>query len=89
MAIYIPREYMHHYKISEQFDHMIREEKSHSILYRRYEKFELLANEKAVPIRGGLTYLPRYWLRQNNLHPGDFVYLIGMPDCLLIHTKNS
>ena len=86
-AIYIPYEYMHFYSINEQHDKIIRDENEHSILYKPYQERELKMNEKVVSISHGLTYLPRLWVKKNDLKVNELVYLIGTHDGLLIHPQ--
>lgn len=84
-TVYIPSEYLRHYKINERYDKLIKEQYPRSIIYHRFQNRPLNANERIVPIQGGLTNVTAAWLRKNDLTPGDLLFLIGTHDGFLLH----
>lgn len=84
--IFIPFEYLRFYGISEKHDKLLLEISKCSLFYRPLcDNSKKCEQNKIRSIRAGLTMLPIAWVRKNNLKIGDFVFLLGTDDGILIY----
>lgn len=84
-SIYFPVNYLHVYGIDMYYDLLIRQQFESCFIFRPFEKRLLKQNETIEKVRGGNVFLPKHWLTENKLKPGDsYMYLIGIDDGLLI-----
>ncbi len=83
--VYIPKEYLRYYGISEKKDRLQISKSEHCLFYRPLPKNGTLYTKKeTISIRVGLTPLPVAWVRQNKLKYGDVIFLLGMKDGMLL-----
>lgn len=88
--IYIPKEYLRYYGISEKKDSLLISQSMHSIFYRPMPTNEIeYPRKKIVSIRIGLTAIPMDWVRKNNLNRGDTLFLLGTTSDLPLYIKKN
>ena len=76
-VIYIPKAFWKYYGINYDRDEIIREDKSNSVIIRKYEKRELKANESVKSVFLGKTNVNPLRIRMNELKAGDTLWLTG------------
>ena len=85
--VYIPKEYLLHYGVSEIRDTLQLTESERSLFYRHS-----MENDKVnggILILNGLLYLPQEWVLRNEIQIGDLVFLLGTEDGMLIYTRRD
>jgi len=83
--VYIPKEYLRYYGISEKKDRLILTKSEHDLFYRPLPgNGTLYTKKETISIRVGLTPLPAGWVRRNKLNRGDIIFLLGMKDGMLL-----
>lgn len=80
--IVIDKSLRHNYAISENDSVLMLAHKDFLQIYARSAK---IINAELKDISIGRFNLPVDWARRNNVHEGDFVYLVGTTDSLLIY----
>jgi hypothetical protein len=86
--IYVPFEYLRYYGISEKHDKLLVSKSDRGLFYRPLPRDGIeYSRKETVSIRGGLITLSAGWVRQNEITPGDFVFMLGTTDGLLVYVK--
>ncbi|WP_457945420.1 hypothetical protein [Caproiciproducens sp. LBM24188] len=86
--IYIPKEYLHFYGISEINDVLVFKTSKQQLFYQpAYLCEKGVQPRKFCSIIGGLITLPISWVRENQLKNGDILFLLGMTEGILVLTK--
>lgn len=89
-SIYIPITYMLAVGIDRYYDSLIRRQLDHQFIFYPYSNRPLLQNEVIVNLRAGATYLPKQWVTENGLVPGqDNLYMIGIDGGLLLSVEKK
>lgn len=81
--IYIPKEYLSYYGISSSYEKVSMRLSENSLFLAKSRP----SDTTLLPLRNGLTTLPTAWAKQNRLHKGDYIYLLGTSSGLLIYTR--
>ena len=86
--IYIPKEYLHFYGISEINDELFFKTSDRQLFYQPSYLCRKEAHPyKSCSIIGGLVTLPISWVREHRLKHGDILFLLGTTAGILVLTK--
>lgn len=84
--IYIPKEYLRFYGISERKDKLLLSKSDRQLFYQPILDDGIEHRKDTTPsIIGGLTILPVDWVRRNQLKTGDTLFLLGTTEGLLVY----